>query len=179
MHVSGLSLNKLQRLLWVSVFVFQIHAGHNVCSWLSYQLPLNTNLEDRGCKILLARSGGVTHWIVTPDDDGPPMAVCWGQNAANGQLLIIELCGRLRLCQGELGLGPDEPKSATKPTRNLTLVGIDVFEYVLYRQSQDALITSYAVLLRLKIQQFSSQYQMTNFQICLGTRRRSMLPASA
>ena len=32
---------------------------------------------------------------------------------------------------GELGLGQDEPKSATKPTRNIPLVGIDVFEYVL------------------------------------------------
>lgn len=26
-------------------------------------------------------------------------------------------------------MGPEEPKSATKPTRNLPLVGIDVFEY--------------------------------------------------
>ncbi len=29
---------------------------------------------------------------------------------------------------GELGLGPNEPKSATKPTRNIPLVGIEVFE---------------------------------------------------
>ncbi|EDR07538.1 uncharacterized protein LACBIDRAFT_250496, partial [Laccaria bicolor S238N-H82] len=65
-----------------------------------------------GCKILLARSGGVTHWLLTPDDDGSVMTVCWGQNAANG----------------ELGLGQDEPKSATKPTRNIPLVGIDVFD---------------------------------------------------
>ncbi|KAJ3517000.1 hypothetical protein NLJ89_g772 [Agrocybe chaxingu] len=65
-----------------------------------------------GCKVLLARSGGVTHWLVTPDDDGSPMTVGWGQNAING----------------ELGLGPDEPKSATKPTRNIPLVGIDVFD---------------------------------------------------
>ncbi|RDB27916.1 Protein RCC2 [Hypsizygus marmoreus] len=65
-----------------------------------------------GCKISLARCGGVTHWALTPDDDDSVMTVAWGQNAANG----------------ELGLGPDEPKSATKPTRNLCLVGIDVFD---------------------------------------------------
>lgn len=29
---------------------------------------------------------------------------------------------------GELGLGPDEPKSATKPTRNATLNGLDVLD---------------------------------------------------
>lgn len=29
---------------------------------------------------------------------------------------------------GELGLGPDEPKSATKPTRNGTLTGLDVLD---------------------------------------------------
>jgi hypothetical protein len=67
-----------------------------------------------GCKVMHARSGGVTHWLITPDDDGMPMTVCWGQNAANG----------------ELGLGLDEPKSATKPTRNVPLQGIEVFEYV-------------------------------------------------
>lgn len=50
--------------------------------------------------------------MLTPDDDGTAMTVCWGQNAANG----------------ELGMGLEEPKSATKPTRNLTLVGIEVFE---------------------------------------------------
>lgn len=65
-----------------------------------------------GCKVMLARSGGVTHWLITPDDDGTPMTVCWGQNAANG----------------ELGLGLDEPKSATKPTRNIPLSGIEVFD---------------------------------------------------
>lgn len=42
------------------------------------------------------------------------MTIAWGQNAANG----------------ELGLGPEEPKSATKPTRNQPLIGIDVFESV-------------------------------------------------
>ncbi|KAF9524401.1 regulator of chromosome condensation 1/beta-lactamase-inhibitor protein II [Crepidotus variabilis] len=65
-----------------------------------------------GCKISLACSGGVTHWLVTPDDDGSPMTVCWGQNAANG----------------ELGLGVEEPKSSTKPTKNQPLGGLEVFD---------------------------------------------------
>jgi hypothetical protein len=39
------------------------------------------------------------------------MTVGYGQNAANG----------------ELGLGPDEPKSATKPTMHQPLAGIQVF----------------------------------------------------
>ncbi|KAF8885095.1 regulator of chromosome condensation 1/beta-lactamase-inhibitor protein II [Gymnopilus junonius] len=64
------------------------------------------------CKVIIARSGGVTHWLVTPDDDGSPMTVCWGQNANNG----------------ELGLGPEERKSSSKPTRNSPLVGIHVFD---------------------------------------------------
>jgi hypothetical protein len=74
-----------------------------------------------GCKIKHACSGGVTHFALAPEDDedGGMMTIAWGQNAANG----------------ELGLGPDEPKSATKPTRNQPLIGIDVFELVpfLYR----------------------------------------------
>jgi len=83
----------------------------------------------RGCKISLARSGGVTHWLVTPDDDGTPMTVCWGQNAANGSpCLPISSLLIVHKHPGELGLGPDEPKSATKPTRNATLVGIEIFE---------------------------------------------------
>ncbi|KAJ7132156.1 RCC1/BLIP-II [Mycena epipterygia] len=70
------------------------------------------------CKVTKASCGGVTHWLLTPDDDdkdtGEPrvMTVAWGQNAANG----------------ELGLGPDEPKSATKPTRHMPLVGVNVLD---------------------------------------------------
>lgn len=71
----------------------------------------------------------MTHWLVTPDDDGSPMTVCWGQNAANGSFIIESDCRILnQLCTGELGLGFDEPKSATKPTRNIPLVGLEVFE---------------------------------------------------
>jgi len=69
-----------------------------------------------GCKIKQACSGGVTHFALAPEEeDGEIMTIAWGQNAANG----------------ELGLGPEEPKSATKPTRNQPLIGIDVFEFVL------------------------------------------------
>ena len=68
-----------------------------------------------GCKIRHACSGGVTHFALSPDEEeGEVMTIAWGQNAANG----------------ELGLGPEEPKSATKPTRNQPLIGIDVFESV-------------------------------------------------
>ncbi|KAJ3767182.1 regulator of chromosome condensation 1/beta-lactamase-inhibitor protein II [Lentinula raphanica] len=63
------------------------------------------------CKITHAACGGVTHWVVTPDDDGM-MTVAWGQSASNG----------------ELGLGPDEPKSSTKPTKHIPLEGIEVLQ---------------------------------------------------
>jgi hypothetical protein len=42
------------------------------------------------------------------------MTVCWGQNAANG----------------ELGMGVDEPKSSTKPMKNQPLINIEIIEYV-------------------------------------------------
>lgn len=72
----------------------------------------NPSYLTRGCKVSHPRSGGVTHWLITPDDDGTPMTVCWGQNAANG----------------ELGLGPEEPKSSTKPTKNNPLAHIEILE---------------------------------------------------
>ncbi|KAH8985023.1 hypothetical protein EDB92DRAFT_1884440 [Lactarius akahatsu] len=66
--------------------------------------------EIMGCKIRHACSGGVTHFALAPDEEeGGVMTVAWGQNVANG----------------ELGLGPEEPKSATKPQRNQPLVGIN------------------------------------------------------
>ncbi|KAK7031433.1 PHD-type domain-containing protein [Favolaschia claudopus] len=70
------------------------------------------------CKVTKACCGGVTHWLLTPDDDDPEtgepavMTVAWGQNAANG----------------ELGLGPDQPKSATKPTKHVPLTGVNVID---------------------------------------------------
>jgi hypothetical protein len=65
-----------------------------------------------GCKMTHASCGGVTHWALAPDDDESVMTITWGQNAANG----------------ELGLGPDQPRSATKPTRHEPLIGIDVYD---------------------------------------------------
>lgn len=62
------------------------------------------------CKVSDVSCGGVTHWALVPEDDDV-MTVTWGQNAANG----------------ELGLGVDEPKSATKPTKNVPLTGVKVF----------------------------------------------------
>ncbi|KAJ3796343.1 regulator of chromosome condensation 1/beta-lactamase-inhibitor protein II [Lentinula aff. detonsa] len=63
------------------------------------------------CKITHAACGGVTHWVTTPDEEGM-MTVAWGQSASNG----------------ELGLGPDEPKSSTKPTKHMPLEGIEVLQ---------------------------------------------------
>lgn len=59
-----------------------------------------------------ASCGGVTHWSLVEEEDGSIMAIAFGQGAGNG----------------ELGLGPDEPKSATKPTQNKTLIGIHVLQ---------------------------------------------------
>lgn len=42
------------------------------------------------------------------------MTIAFGQGALNG----------------ELGHGPDQPKSATKPTQNKPLAGIEVIQYV-------------------------------------------------
>jgi hypothetical protein len=84
----------------------------------------------RGCKISLARCGGVTHWALTPDDDDSTMTVAWGQNAANGTVPPLLFLPHMTTYErvGELGLGPDEPKSATKPTKSVPLSGIEVFE---------------------------------------------------
>ena len=92
----------------------------------------------RGCKIRLARCGGVTHWALTPEDDDVIMTVAWGQNAANGSSPFCAVsasaftAGTDIFRTGELGLGPDEPKSATKPTKSIPLSGIEVFEYVFF-----------------------------------------------
>ncbi|EIM79311.1 RCC1/BLIP-II [Stereum hirsutum FP-91666 SS1] len=64
------------------------------------------------CKTYHIACGGVTHFALAPDQDEPGvMTIAWGQNAVNG----------------ELGMGANEPKSATKPSRNEPLRGVDVF----------------------------------------------------
>lgn len=59
------------------------------CRPLSHPTPstLTYHAASRGCKISLARCGGVTHWALTPDEDDSIMTVAWGQNAANGAFL--------------------------------------------------------------------------------------------
>ncbi|KAF7964752.1 hypothetical protein HWV62_3270 [Athelia sp. TMB] len=84
------------------------------------------------CKIRFAACGGVTHWALTEDEDGGVLTVAWGQNAANGMILPLRwLRARLtRQILGELGLGADQPKSATKPGKNEPLGGIEVIACV-------------------------------------------------
>ncbi|OJT07597.1 Protein RCC2 -like protein [Trametes pubescens] len=64
-----------------------------------------------GCKIVHAACGGVTHWAIAQEEDGV-MTITFGQGALNG----------------ELGLGPNEPKSSTKPLQHKPLTGIDVLQ---------------------------------------------------
>ncbi|KAI0793742.1 RCC1/BLIP-II [Fomes fomentarius] len=69
-------------------------------------------LQDmQGCKIIHAACGGVTHWALAQEETGV-MTIAFGQGALNG----------------ELGHGPDQPKSATKPIQNMPLNGIDVIQ---------------------------------------------------
>ncbi|PWN48238.1 RCC1/BLIP-II [Violaceomyces palustris] len=71
-----------------------------------------------GCRIRNVGLGGVTLFCTAEEDPSlrgshdATMNVAWGQNAQNG----------------ELGLGPDKPKSATKPQRCETLDGISILE---------------------------------------------------
>ncbi|KAI0730901.1 RCC1/BLIP-II [Earliella scabrosa] len=67
--------------------------------------------EMQGCKIIHAACGGVTHWALAQEEAGV-MTIAFGQGALNG----------------ELGHGPDQPKSATKPIQNMPLSGIDVIQ---------------------------------------------------
>ncbi|KAI0358134.1 RCC1/BLIP-II [Trametes cingulata] len=64
-----------------------------------------------GCKIIHAACGGVTHWAIAQEEDGV-MTIAFGQGAQNG----------------ELGYGPNEPKSSTKPLQHKPLTGIEVFQ---------------------------------------------------
>lgn len=68
--------------------------------------------EMMGCNVFAASCGGVTHWALVKEEDGSITTIAFGQGASNG----------------ELGLGPDEPKSATKPTKHVPLDGIHVLQ---------------------------------------------------
>lgn len=107
------------------------------------------------------------------------MTIAWGQNAANSMTNVI--CpispAYLTLRIGELGLGPGEPKSATKPTRHQPLIGIDVLEYaflhIMYYLSWDADITyvvSFVVLQLVKIRLTSWRDLTRSLPIYRGTR---------
>lgn len=73
-------------------------------------------LELMGVKVKGAALGGVTLFAIaeesTPTPHGATMNVCWGQNAA----------------YGELGIGEGRPKSATKPQRWDALDNVAVLE---------------------------------------------------
>ena len=105
-----------------------------------------------GCKVKHACSGGVTHFALAPDEEeGEIMTIAWGQNAANG----------------ELGLGLEEPKSATKPTRNQPLIGIDVFEFVMFSWSvKGNLADALAASALDRIRPFSSSHRTRNILSC-------------
>lgn len=80
---SQTSFLKNLRFLGFTLLNIPLYAGHHVCG-RSRSLSIFSHKVCRACKVILARAGGVTHWLVTPDDDGKPMTVCWGQNANNG-----------------------------------------------------------------------------------------------
>ncbi|KAK6909384.1 hypothetical protein I203_103401 [Kwoniella mangroviensis CBS 8507] len=63
------------------------------------------------CKVIKASCGGCTHFLTTPEGDGV-MTVGFGQGCL----------------YGELGLGPDAGKSATKPVKIEPLSGVDVID---------------------------------------------------
>lgn len=71
-----------------------------------------------GCKFSKASLGGVTLVAIADEqkdargEHEATMNIVWGQNAANG----------------ELGLGFDQPKSATKPQRCEPLDGISILD---------------------------------------------------
>ncbi|OWZ68244.1 hypothetical protein AYX14_01286 [Cryptococcus neoformans] len=66
------------------------------------------------CKVIKTSSGGCTHFITTPDPEGGVMTVGFGQG----------------VLYGELGLGSDSAKSATKPQKIIPLSGVDMIDVV-------------------------------------------------
>ncbi|WVR00158.1 hypothetical protein IAU59_007300 [Kwoniella sp. CBS 9459] len=68
--------------------------------------------EVMACKVIKASCGGCTHFLTTPDPAGGIMTVGFGQGAL----------------YGELGLGPDAGKSATKAQKIEPLSGLEVID---------------------------------------------------
>ncbi|KAK8853246.1 hypothetical protein IAR55_003948 [Kwoniella newhampshirensis] len=64
------------------------------------------------CRVIKASCGGCTHFVTTADATGGVMTVGFGQG----------------VLYGELGLGPDVGKSATRPQKIEPLSGIDVID---------------------------------------------------
>ena len=87
----------------------------------------------------------MTHFLLAPDEDGTPMTIAFGQGASNGRHHVTcETRDPTHLYHhglaGELGLGVDEPKSATKPTKMQPLLGIEVIQCVPYLPVSRALV---------------------------------------
>ncbi|KAK0437429.1 uncharacterized protein EV420DRAFT_1487106 [Desarmillaria tabescens] len=66
-----------------------------------------------GCKITVTASGGVTHWVLMPDDEHNLPFHSRPNFDAN-------------FWTSELGLGPSKLKSATKPIKHQLLSGLDM-----------------------------------------------------
>ncbi|KAJ9125455.1 hypothetical protein QFC22_000416 [Naganishia vaughanmartiniae] len=64
------------------------------------------------CKVKSVACGGNGLFLITPSDANEVMCVAWGQSCQNG----------------ELGLGDDQPKNATKPVRINPMNGLDTLD---------------------------------------------------
>lgn len=73
------------RLLRSALFVISFHSRYHVRFHSDFLKPsFLTHRSYRACKIMDASCGGVTHFALTPDEDGSVMTVGFGQGAANG-----------------------------------------------------------------------------------------------
>ena len=91
----------------------------------------------RSCKCTSAAFGGVTLWALTPEENGKSLVVGWQVHYTHysppertGVLIPTDYRGQ-NAVNGELGMGEDKPKSATKPVQVETLLDLDIFQCVL------------------------------------------------
>lgn len=97
------------------------------------------------------------------------MTIAYGQNAANGMAFCAFPGPVLIGFEGELGLGPDEPKSATKPTRHQPLAGIEILRSVILPQMKaNSLMSDVSAWRLASIPRYSLQSLTRNFLIFLG-----------